>query len=95
MSLLTDELRVRKFGAAQHSVLVARIRKDSKYAYQSQHHTEPFSVVIEADVAGYVVRGGFGGRYRLSDVHLYAHLEDGKLIELNCVHANEPPRYDD
>jgi len=69
------------------TVLVACIRKDSKYAYQAQHHVEPFSVQIVTDADGYVVKGGFGGAYRMHDVHLFAETPQG-LVELtsgaNC-----------
>lgn len=69
------------------TVLVAIIRKDSKYAYQSAKHAEPFSVEIAKDVSGYVVKGGYGGAYRMHDVHLFAETPQG-LVELtsgaNC-----------
>lgn len=69
------------------TVLVAMIRKDSKYAYQAQHHVEPFSVQIESHEGGHVLVGGYGGRYRLQDVHLFAETPQG-LVELtsgaNC-----------
>lgn len=64
------------------TVLVACIRKDSKYAYQAQHHVEPFSVQVSHCVDGYVLVGGFGGRYRMQDVHLFADTPHG-LIELS------------
>lgn len=64
------------------TVLVACIRKDSKYAYQAQHHVEPFSVQVEWHEGGHVLVGGYGGRYRLQDVRLFAETPHG-LIELS------------
>lgn len=63
------------------TVLVACIRKDSKYAYQAQHHVEPFSVQIVMDAGGYVVKGGYGGAYRMKDVDLFAETAQG-LVQL-------------
>lgn len=67
------------------TVLVAIIRKDSKYAYQAQHHEEPFSCVIANDAGGYVIKGGYGGAYRMQDVHLFAETPQG-LVELSSEH---------
>ena len=64
------------------TVLVAIIRKDSKYAYQAHHHAEPFAVQVRPDSEGYVLAGGYGGRYRMQDVHLFAETPQG-LIELS------------
>lgn len=63
--------------------LVAIIRNDSKYVDQKQHHIEPFSVQVESHDGGHVLVGGYGGRYRLQDVHLYASTPQG-LVELNA-----------
>lgn len=63
------------------TVLVACVRKDSKYAYQAQHHVEPFSVQIVKDAGGYVIKGGFGGAYRMKDVDLFAETAQG-LVQL-------------
>lgn len=63
------------------TVLVAIIRKESKYAYQAQHHVEPFSVQIVKDAGGYVVKGGYGGAYRMKDVDLFAETAQG-LVQL-------------
>lgn len=56
--------------------LYAEIRKTSKYAYQAEAakragHAYPFQVHIEPDKDGYVVKGGYGGQYRLEDVALF------------------------
>lgn len=64
------------------TMLVAIIRKDSKYAYQAQHQVEPFSVRVHPDSDGYILVGGYGGRYRMQDVHLFAETPQG-LIELS------------
>lgn len=69
------------------TILVATIRKDSKYAYQSKQHVEPFSVRVQCDSGGYVLVGGYGGRYRLQDVHLFAETPQGLVeltADLNC-----------
>lgn len=65
------------------TTLVAIIRKDSKYAYQAQHHDEPFSVQVRSDGDGYILKGGYGGAYRMKDVHLFAETVHG-LVELNA-----------
>lgn len=71
------------------TVLVAIIRKESKYAYQTQHHEEPFSCVIANDADGYVIKGGYGGAYRMQDVHLFAETPQG-LVELSsCVYCHD------
>lgn len=72
------------------TTLLAIIRKDSKYAYQSAHHEEPFSVRVQNDDEGYVLIGGYGGRYRMQDVHLFAETPQG-LVEL----SSEPNGHDD
>lgn len=56
------------------TVLTAKIRSDSKYSWQSKDY---FNVSIDADCDGYVVLGGPGGRYRLSDVELFAETSSG------------------
>jgi len=67
---------------------LAEIKKTSKYAYQinwmrsSTVHTYPFRCAIDSDDGGeYVVKGGVGGQYRLSDVNLYV-VADGRKIRL-------------
>lgn len=72
------------------TALLAIIRKDSKYAYQSAHHEEPFSVRVRNDDGGYVLIGGYGGHYRIQDVHLFAETPQG-LVEL----SSEPNCHDD
>lgn len=87
---LSAALAARGIGQAKPAtVLAATIRKDSKYAYQSQHHTEPFSVEIRKDGDGYILKGGFGGAYRMQDVHLFAVTPQG-FVELSiCVHCHD------
>ena len=51
------------------SGLFAEIKKTSEY-YGSQGGGDPFPVNLYAD-GEYIVHGGPGGRYRLSDVDLY------------------------
>lgn len=66
--------------------LYAEIKKTSKYAHQAEAcrihgYGHPFKVSIAPDVGGYVVKGGFGGQYRLEDVNLFV-IEDGKKIRV-------------
>lgn len=58
--------------------LFAQIKASSKYAWQDK---ALFAVEIAPCSDGYVVRGGVGGRYRLSDVDLYAKT-DGEIIKI-------------
>lgn len=63
--------------------LYAEIRESSKYANQidmCRKHPcgHPFRVRIEKDSCGYVVKGGVGGQYRLTDVVLYMSNSSGK-----------------
>jgi hypothetical protein len=68
--------------------LFAEIKKSSKYAHQADWcrngtYGYPFRVVVEADGAGdYIVHGGPGGRYRLSDVNLYV-MNGGKKTRIS------------
>lgn len=67
--------------------LYAEIKKSSKYACQIEASKRsgwpyPFPVRIEADATDYVVKGGIGGRYRLSDVNLYV-IEDDRKTRIN------------
>ncbi|WP_341785358.1 DUF7673 family protein [Pseudomonas nitroreducens] len=65
--------------------LFAEIKKSSKYAYQADRarngiYGYPFRVRISADGGSdYIVHGGPGGCYRLSDVNLYAMVDGRKL----------------
>lgn len=66
--------------------LFAEIRKDSKYAYQIRHQAPieyPFPVSIEPEEEGYVVKGGWGGQYRLTDVHLVVLHQDGSKTRIS------------
>lgn len=68
--------------------LVAEIKKSSKYAHQAvaaqrQGMPYPFQVHIEDDQDGYVVLGGYGGRYRLEDVDLFVIDEQGRKVRIN------------
>ena len=60
--------------------LYAKIRMSSKYHYQAKWAEEageyPFPVTIQSDACGYVVAGGPGGQYKLTDVHLHARVGD-------------------
>lgn len=67
--------------------LFAEIKKSSKYAHQatlakSQGWPYPFPVTIKPARDGYVVKGGYGGEYRLADVNLYV-IEDGQKTRLS------------
>lgn len=82
----TVQLAFEAFQAGpQHTVgqqLYAGIKESSKYHSQvdwniQQGYGHPFPVVLEAATDGYVVRGGVGRRYRLTDVELYV-MHDGK-----------------
>lgn len=50
--------------------LYARIKRSSKY-YGQTNKDALFKVFIDPNEYDYVVQGGPGGRYRLSDVSLY------------------------
>lgn len=67
------------------TLLWAEIRRTSQYAGQADAG-EKFQVFIGSDGprGEYVVKGGPGGQYRLSDVYLYAQLSDenDQLIQL-------------
>lgn len=68
--------------------LYAEIKKSSKYAHQAvqaqrQGMLYPFQVCIEDDQDGYVVVGGYGGRYRLEDVDLFVIDEQGRKVRIN------------
>lgn len=67
--------------------LYAEIKKSSQYASQvvlcrSSGYGYPFKVRISADPYGYVVKGGVGGQYRITDVNLYV-IKDGQKIRLH------------
>lgn len=71
--------------------LYAKIKRSSKYCYQNDLAIAdpkrwggfPFPVFVEAgDPLGYVVQGGPGGQYRLSDVRLYV-IENGRELRIN------------
>lgn len=70
-----------------HQQLYAEIRKSSRYANQAQRQREigpyPFPVVIAPDCCGYVVQGGYGGQYRLEDVHLVVLHDDGTQTRIS------------
>ncbi|KHL68900.1 hypothetical protein SF06_22360 [Pseudomonas flexibilis] len=67
--------------------LYAEIRKTSRYAHQAQRQREtgpyPFPVTLAPECDGYVVQGGYGGQYRLEDVHLIVLHEDGTQIRIS------------
>lgn len=63
--------------------IYAEIRKTSKYASQIKAsqlngYAYPFQVHIAPDEDGYVVQGGYGGRYRLEDVYLFVMDGEGR-----------------
>lgn len=63
--------------------LYAGIKETSRYAGQIEPNKQsgygyPFPVHFQTDVAGYVIKGGFGGQYRMADVELYV-VFDGEL----------------
>ncbi len=70
--------------------LYARIRESSKYFYQNDTAKKypsqwglPFPVCVwPDDLCGYIVKGGPGGQYRLSDVHL-AVIENGREVQIS------------
>jgi hypothetical protein len=68
--------------------LFAEIKKSSKYAHQVDWCRNgpcgyPFRVRIEVDsLDDFIVKGGVGGRYRLSDVNLYL-MDGGKKIRVH------------
>lgn len=64
--------------------LYAKIKRSSEYYSQNESAKEsgefPFPVRIGfdgPDGKGYVIKGGPGGQYHVSDVHLFAYVEDG------------------
>lgn len=79
--------------AAQHAAgqrLYAKIKDSSKYFYQNeiaQRSPErfgwPFAIVIAPGDSDHVVNGGPGGRYRLSDVHIFVVTEDGQEVQIS------------
>lgn len=68
--------------------LFAEIKKSSKYAHQADWCRNgpcgyPFRVRIEVDsFDDFIVKGGVGGRYRLSDVNLYL-MDGGKKVRVH------------
>ncbi len=66
-------------------MLFAKIKKNSKYFGQTFHGMKPtdlFYVTPTDDALGYLLNGGPGGRYRLTDVVLFAATRNGSLIKL-------------
>lgn len=62
--------------------LYAKIKRTSKYYGQGEKGAL-FSVFVEAGYPeGYMVQGGPGGQYRLSDVNLYV-VEDGREMRIS------------
>lgn len=68
--------------------LFAEIKKSSKYAHQADWCRNspcgyPFRVRIEVDsLDDFIVKGGVGGRYRISDLNLYL-MDGGKKIRVH------------
>ena len=62
--------------------LYAKIKRSSKYYGQGEKGAL-FEVFVEAgNPAAYLVQGGPGGQYRLSDVNLYI-VEDGREVRIS------------
>ena len=62
--------------------LFAKIKRSSKY-YGQGEKGDLFEVFVEAgNPAAYLVQGGPGGQYRLSDVNLYI-VEDGREVRIS------------
>lgn len=80
--------QLRRDWISDEGQLFAEIKKSSKYADQvdwcrSGPCGYPFRVRIEVDsLDDYIVKGGVGGRYRLSDVNLY-QVHDGRKIKVH------------
>ncbi|MCY1505767.1 hypothetical protein D9M68_399890 [compost metagenome] len=78
---------LRRTWISDESQLFAEIKKSSKYAHQADWARNgtcgyPFRVTIAADGGSdYVVHGGPGGHYRLSDVNLYLMI-NGKKVRI-------------
>ncbi|MCY1360588.1 hypothetical protein D9M69_472210 [compost metagenome] len=78
---------LRRTWISDENQLFAEIKKSSKYASQADWarngtYGYPFRVTIAADGGSdYVVQGGPGGRYRLSDVNLYV-MVDGRKVRI-------------
>lgn len=70
--------------------LYAKVRIDSKYAYQNKKAEKdpdrwgwPFRVrIVGCQRSDYLVQGGPGGQYRLDDVDLYV-VEDGVEVQIS------------
>lgn len=76
----------------QEEKIYARIRKSSKYYWQKRKAVEqgeyPFRVTILENYGDeYVVKGGIGGQYRLSDVDLFVVRDD----DFVCISEPEGP----
>lgn len=60
----------------------AKIKRSSKHYGQGERNAL-FEVFIEAgDPAGYLVQGGPGGQYRLSDVNLFI-VDNGRQVRIS------------
>lgn len=68
--------------ATKGQQLYAKIKRSSKYYGQTKPH-EVFRVYIVAEhgYGDYVVQGGPGGQYRLSDVNLFV-IQDGFQLRI-------------
>ncbi len=75
-----DAERAEKVKSGQQ--LHAKIKRSSKYYGQGEKGAL-FEVFVEAgNPAAYLVQGGPGGQYRLSDVNLYI-VEDGREVRIS------------
>lgn len=79
---------LRRTWISNEGQLFAEIKKSSKYAHQADWcrngtYGYPFRVSVAADgTSDYIVHGGPGGCYRLSDVNLYV-MADGKKLRIH------------
>lgn len=65
-----------------HQQLVARIKRNSKYAYQAPaSNGRWFDVRVVPDMGGYSLRGN-NNNYRFSDVVFGIQLDDGTVVVL-------------
>lgn len=83
------DLRAIEFASTPQQ-LYAKVRIDSKYAYQNKKAEKdpdrwgwPFRVrIVGCRRSDYLVQGGPGGQYRLDDVDLYV-IEDGVEVQIS------------
>lgn len=62
--------------------LYMQIKRTSKYANQQSKKNTVYPVAIESGNGEYMVQGGPGGQYRMSDVNIFVKLDDGKFQKI-------------